>query len=177
MFVISNVYTEAPSFSALWRYNCKLFLVIKFLLREKCANPWNRVWVPGTWASRKLTDAGLWTGFKLCEFGGLDAEKCVCQLLLVHQVITVSWCVVCMLPFVSLRVCVGMSVGICQSYVSRYMKGDIYDMSERSRHAILKWYLIYRKNPAAIGASLLALFRNRLFIYVTIRDHRRRTKK
>jgi len=43
------------------------------------------------------------------------------------------------------------SVGICQSYVSRYMKGDIYDMSERSRHAILKWYLIYRKNPAAIG--------------------------
>jgi len=82
-----------------------------------------------------------------------------------------------MLPFVSLRVCVGMSVGICQSYVSRYMKGDIYDMSERSRHAILKWYLIYRKNPAAIGASLLALFRNRLFIYVTIRDHRRRTKK
>jgi len=31
------------------------------------------------------------------------------------------------------------------------MKGDIYDMSERSRHAILKWYLIYRKNPAAIG--------------------------
>ena len=34
------------------------------------------------------------------------------------------------------------------------MKGDIYDMSERSRHAILKWYLIYRKNPAAIGASL-----------------------
>jgi len=24
-------------------------------------------------------------------------------------------------------------------------------MSERSRHAILKWYLIYRKNPAAIG--------------------------
>ena len=50
-------------------------------------------------------------------------------------------------------VCVStcLSVGICQSYVSRYMKGDIYDMSERSRHAILKWYLIYRKNPAAIG--------------------------
>ena len=44
-----------------------------------------------------------------------------------------------------------VSAGICQSYVSRYMKGDIYDMSERSRHAILKWYLIYRKNPAAIG--------------------------
>ena len=44
-----------------------------------------------------------------------------------------------------------VSEGICQSYVSRYMKGDIYDMSERSRHAILKWYLIYRKNPAAIG--------------------------
>lgn len=31
------------------------------------------------------------------------------------------------------------------------MKGDIFDMSERSRRAILKWYLIYRKNPAAIG--------------------------
>ena len=50
---------------------------------------------------------------------------------------------------VLLNVC--LYAGICQSYVSRYMKGDIYDMSERSRHAILKWYLIYRKNPAAIG--------------------------
>lgn len=43
--------------------------------------------------------------------------------------------------------------GICQSYVSRYMKGDIYDMSERSRHAIQKWYLVYRKNPAAIAVA------------------------
>jgi len=51
-----------------------------------------------------------------------------------------------------------ISEGICQSYVSRYMKGDIYDMSERSRHAILKWYLIYRKNPAAIGEDLVLLW-------------------
>lgn len=45
--------------------------------------------------------------------------------------------------------------GICQSYVSRYMKGDLFDMSERSRRAIQKWYLIYRKNPAAIGQCTL----------------------
>lgn len=43
--------------------------------------------------------------------------------------------------------------GICQSYVSRYMKGDIYDMSERSRRAIQKWYLVYRKNPGTIAVA------------------------
>lgn len=33
------------------------------------------------------------------------------------------------------------------------MKGDIYDMSERSRRAIQKWYLVYRKNPGAIAVA------------------------
>jgi hypothetical protein len=41
--------------------------------------------------------------------------------------------------------------GISQSYVSRYLKGDYYDMSERSRRAIQKWYILYRKYPGAIG--------------------------
>ena len=44
--------------------------------------------------------------------------------------------------------------GISQSYVSRYLKGDYYDMSERSRRAIQKWFILYRKNPAAIGKSI-----------------------
>lgn|SRR6218665_1650131 len=46
-------------------------------------------------------------------------------------------------------------VGICQSYVSRFLKGDLYEMSERSRHAICKWYLKYRSNPALIGKKAL----------------------
>ena len=35
--------------------------------------------------------------------------------------------------------------------MSRYLKGDYYDMSERSRRAIQKWFIVYRKNAAAIG--------------------------
>jgi len=76
--------------------------------------------------------------------------------LLVHvlYVIFGYFCLFCCMYINCVFICfVCLSVGICQSYVSRYMKGDIYDMSERSRHAILKWYLIYRKNPAAIGSS------------------------
>lgn len=46
--------------------------------------------------------------------------------------------------------------GICQSYVSRYMKGDIYDMSERSRRSIQKWFLVYRRNPASIAYAVNA---------------------
>lgn len=42
-------------------------------------------------------------------------------------------------------------LGISQSYVSRYFKGDFHDMSERSRRAIQKWYIMFGKNPAAIG--------------------------
>lgn len=43
--------------------------------------------------------------------------------------------------------------GISQSYVSRYLKGDYYDVSERSRLAVHKWYIAYRNDPGAIGPS------------------------
>lgn len=48
-----------------------------------------------------------------------------------------------------------MCTGISQSYVSRYLKGDYYDMSERSRRAIQKWYILYRKYPGAIGEQFV----------------------
>ena len=47
-------------------------------------------------------------------------------------------------------------LGISQSYVSRYFKGDFQDMSERSRRAIQKWYVMFSKNPAAIGETKLS---------------------
>ena len=46
---------------------------------------------------------------------------------------------------------VAVLAGMSQSYVSRYLKGDFLDMSEKSRRTMLKWYLTFRKNPAAIG--------------------------
>ena len=42
-------------------------------------------------------------------------------------------------------------LGVSQSYVSRYLKGECYEMSARSRRAIQKWYLQYKNNPAGIG--------------------------
>ena len=41
--------------------------------------------------------------------------------------------------------------GLSQSYVSRYMRGEFEDFSDRSRKAIYKFYLAFRKYPAAIG--------------------------
>ena len=47
--------------------------------------------------------------------------------------------------------------GISQSYVSRYLKGDFHDMSERSRRNIIRWYITFKNNPGAIGKKRLYL--------------------
>ena len=41
--------------------------------------------------------------------------------------------------------------GICQSYISRFLRGEYFDMSGRSRLAIIKWYLAYRSRPHTRG--------------------------
>jgi len=73
----------------------------------------------------------------------LDNGSClrhVCSYVCLHY----------LLMFV-VQLAVVIDSGVSQSYVSRFLKGDVYEMSERSRRAIQKWYIMYRKNPAAIG--------------------------
>lgn len=41
--------------------------------------------------------------------------------------------------------------GVCQSYVSRFLRGEVFDMSGRSRQSIIKWYLAYKAIPNSIG--------------------------
>ena len=54
--------------------------------------------------------------------------------------------------FHCLRACVHVCIaGMCQSYISRFLRGEYFDMSGRSRLAIIRWYLAYKSRPNCIG--------------------------
>ena len=42
--------------------------------------------------------------------------------------------------------CTSSFSGISQAYVSRYLRGDFFDMSEKAKGSIFKWYLVCKKN-------------------------------
>ena len=44
-----------------------------------------------------------------------------------------------------------VAIGMCQSYISRFLRGEYFDMSGRSRQAIIKWYIAYKYRPHTIG--------------------------
>ena len=37
--------------------------------------------------------------------------------------------------------------GVNQAYVSKFLRGEFYDMSENGKNLIYKWYLRFLKNP------------------------------
>ncbi|XP_064626569.1 homeobox-containing protein 1-like [Lineus longissimus] len=50
--------------------------------------------------------------------------------------------------------------GLSQSYVSRYLRGEYQDISDRSKRAIYRWFLIVKKNPSALAMTTNCLFAN-----------------
>lgn len=55
---------------------------------------------------------------------------------------------------------VAILAGVSQSYVSRYLKGDFADMSERSRRAIQRWYIKYKNDPGSITPHVNVMMMN-----------------
>ena len=49
---------------------------------------------------------------------------------------------------------VAVLVGTSQSYISKYLKADYLEMSERSRRNIYRWYVTYRNDPSRASESI-----------------------
>jgi len=63
-------------------------------------------------------------------------------------------------------------LAVNQAYVSKFLRGDLFDLSENGRMAICRWYIRYKKIVQSMGKLYLFLSLNINLIYNgNINDH------
>jgi hypothetical protein len=53
------------------------------------------------------------------------------------------------------HICITILIsGVNQAYVSKFLRGDLFDLSENGRMAICRWYLRYKKIVQCMGENI-----------------------
>jgi hypothetical protein len=60
-------------------------------------------------------------------------------------------------------------LAVNQAYVSKFLRGDLFDLSENGRMAICRWYIRYKKIVQSMGKLYLFFFS--LNINLIFNDH------
>lgn len=56
-----------------------------------------------------------------------------------------------------------------QPYVSRFFRGDIQDMPDRTKNVFFMWYLTCKNNPLKLGKFICSIFsKSVLFLFLYI---------
>ncbi len=51
-----------------------------------------------------------------------------------------------------------MSTGVNQAYVSKFLRGEFFEMSENGKALIYKWFLRFLKNPTIYRKFFIFIF-------------------
>jgi hypothetical protein len=59
-----------------------------------------------------------------------------------------------------------------QAYVSKFLRGDLFDLSENGRMAICRWYIRYKKIVQSMGKYILFLIK---YLFDLLKKEKERT--